>query len=204
MLRFRFRILVKSRSSTSGRREVKSVLPPLLHQRSVLLVWYITPTTSTYSVYWHYPQSPKKVGEDIAKATGAWKGLRVTVQLTIQNRQAKVDVVPSASSLVIKALKGIFSSINRLKTIMLKIRAPLEPPRDRKKEKNIKHSGNITFDEVIDIARTMRSKSLAKTLANGAKEILGTAQSVGCTVDGQPPHDIIDAINSGELEVPEE
>ena len=54
-------------------------------------------------------QSPKKVGEDIAKATGAWKGLRVTVQLTIQNRQAKVDVVPSASSLVIKALKGAFT-----------------------------------------------------------------------------------------------
>lgn len=53
-----------------------------------------------------HEQSPKKVGEDIAKATGAWKGLRVTVQLTIQNRQAKVDVVPSASSLVIKALKG--------------------------------------------------------------------------------------------------
>jgi hypothetical protein len=51
-------------------------------------------------------QSPKKIGEDIAKATGDWKGLRVTVQLTIQNRQATVAVVPSASSLVIKALKG--------------------------------------------------------------------------------------------------
>lgn len=50
--------------------------------------------------------SPKKVGEDIAKATSQWKGLRVTVQLTIQNRQAAVSVVPSASSLVIKALKG--------------------------------------------------------------------------------------------------
>ena len=80
----------------------------------------------------------------------------------------------------------------------------IEPPRDRKKEKNIKHSGNITLDEVFDIARTMRSKSLAKNLANGAKEILGTAQSVGCTVDGQPPHDIIDAINAGEIEVPDE
>ena len=79
-----------------------------------------------------------------------------------------------------------------------------EPPRDRKKEKNIKHTGNITFDEVLDIARTMRSKSLAKDLAGGAKEILGTAQSVGCTVDGQPPHDVIDSINSGELEVPDE
>lgn len=53
-------------------------------------------------------QSPKKVGEDIAKATGDWKGLRVTVQLTIQNRQAAVSVVPSASSLVIRALKGAF------------------------------------------------------------------------------------------------
>jgi len=128
--------------------------------------------------------SPKKVGEDIAKATSAWKGLRVTVQLTIQNRQAKVDVVPSASSLVIKALK--------------------EPPRDRKKEKNIKHSGNIAFDEIVDIARTMRSKSLAKTLANGCKEILGTAQSIGCTIDGMAPHDVIDKINEGEIEVPEE
>lgn len=54
-------------------------------------------------------QSPKKVGEDIAKASGDWKGLRVTVQLTVQNRQAQVAVVPSASSLVIKALKGTFS-----------------------------------------------------------------------------------------------
>jgi large subunit ribosomal protein L12e len=51
-------------------------------------------------------QSPKKVGEDIAKATQDWKGLRVTCQLTIQNRQAAVSVVPSASALVIKALKG--------------------------------------------------------------------------------------------------
>lgn len=79
-----------------------------------------------------------------------------------------------------------------------------EPPRDRKKEKNIKHSGNITLDEIFDIARIMRSKSLAKTLANGAKEILGTAQSVGCTVDGQPPHDIIEAITAGDIEVPDE
>jgi len=79
-----------------------------------------------------HSQSPKKVGEDIAKATGDWKGLRVTVQLTIQNRQAKVSVVPSASSLVIKALK--------------------EPPRDRKKEKNIKHTGNVSFDEIVSVS----------------------------------------------------
>ena len=50
----------------------------------------------------------------------------------------------------------------------------------------------------------MRSKSLAKDLAGTVKEILGTAQSIGCTVDGRPPHDIIDAINAGEWEVPDE
>jgi len=80
----------------------------------------------------------------------------------------------------------------------------VEPPRDRKKEKNIKHSGNIPLDEIFDIARTMKSKSLAKDLSGTTKEILGTAQSIGCTVDGKPPHDIIDAINSGEIEVPAE
>ncbi len=34
------------------------------------------------------------------------------------------------------------------------------------------------------------------------KEILGTAQSVGCTIDGCPPHDVIDDINSGKIECP--
>merc|ERR1712149_118614 len=128
--------------------------------------------------------SPKKVGEDIAKATGDWKGLKVTVKLTIQNRQATVSVVPAASSLIIKALK--------------------EPPRDRKKVKNIKHDGNITWDDILSAARTMRERSMAKDLAGVCRELLGTAHSIGCTVDGEHPHDLIEKIRDGELEVPEE
>lgn len=129
-------------------------------------------------------QAPKKIGEDIAKASGEWKGLRVTVQLTVQNRQAAIAIVPSASSLVIKALK--------------------EPLRDRKKTKNITHSGNIPIDEIIEIARTMRYKSFGRTLASTVKEILGTCQSVGCKVDKKHPHDIIEAIDEGSIEIPEE
>jgi hypothetical protein len=68
----------------------------------------VCPLASKVLLILRLPQSPKKVGEDIAKATSQWKGLRVTVQLTIQNRQAAVSVVPSASSLVIKALKGVY------------------------------------------------------------------------------------------------
>ena len=161
--------------------------------------------------------------------------MRITVKLTVQNRQAKIDVLPSASSLVIRCLK--------------------EPPRDKKKVKNskhtfiiffvnevgqlfyliisfiVKHNGSITFDEVLSIARQMRPRSMANQLSGTVKEILGlflsfillknkncefvysndlrfsirigTAQSVGCHVDGQNPHDIILKVNSGEYAVPE-
>lgn len=126
--------------------------------------------------------SPKKVGDDIAKATGEWKGLKITVCLTIQNRQATISVVPSAASLIVRALK--------------------EPPRDRKKVKNIKHSGNISFDDILAIARTMRPRSMARELSGTCKEVLGTARSVGCTIDGKSPSDVIDEINSGAIEVP--
>ncbi|XP_004638610.1 60S ribosomal protein L12-like [Octodon degus] len=122
--------------------------------------------------------SPKKVGDDIAKATGDWKGLRITVKLT----QAQTEAVPSASALIIKALK--------------------EPPRDRKKQKNIKHSGNIIFDEIVHIARQMRHRSLARELSGIIKEILGTAESVGCNVDSRHPHDIVDDVNNDVVKCP--
>ena len=128
--------------------------------------------------------SPKKVGEDIAKSTTDWKGLRIRVQLTVQNRQAKIEVIPTASALVIKALK--------------------EPPRDRKKVKHVQHTGNISLEDVYSIARTMRPRPIAKEFSGTVKEILGTAQSVGCKVEGKHPHDWIDAINEGTLEVPDE
>ena len=126
--------------------------------------------------------SPKKVGEDIQKATMDWKGMNVTVKLTVQNRQASVEVVPSASSLIVKALK--------------------EPPRDRKKVKHIKHDGNVTLDEIIEIARKMRDRSMAKELKGTVCEMLGTAFSVGCTVNGESPKDLQEQIQNGELDIP--
>ena len=81
-----------------------------------------------------------------------------------------MSVVPSATVLVIKALK--------------------ELERDRKKTKNIKHNGNISLDDVIKIAKVMKPRSMAKDLSGTVKEILGTCVSVGCTVDGKDPKDL--------------
>lgn len=66
----------------------------------------------------------------------------------------------------------------------------------------VQHKGNLTMDQVIDIARIMRPRSMARYLSGTVKEILGTCQSVGCTVDGSHPHDKIDEINDGSLTIP--
>ncbi|OWK05488.1 hypothetical protein Celaphus_00001729, partial [Cervus elaphus hippelaphus] len=92
--------------------------------------------------------SPKKVGDDITKATGDRKGLRITVKLTIHNRQAQIEVVPSTSALIIKALQY----------------------KDRRRK-------TLSTDEIT-------------LLMSLIKEILETAQSVGCSVDGCHFHDI--------------
>lgn len=102
-------------------------------------------------------------------------------KLSVQNRQASVEVTPSAASMVIRALK--------------------EPPRDRKKQKDVPHDGNLSLDAVIEIAKACRGRSLAKHMSGTVKEVLGTAQSVGCTVDGKPPHDVIDEINAGTIDI---
>lgn len=123
------------------------------------------------------------MGEDIQKATLEWKGLKVTVKLIIQNRQAAVELVPSASSMIIRELK--------------------EPPRDRKKgPKNVKHSGSITIAQAIEIAKVMRPRSMAREFSGTVKEILGTCVSVGCKVNGKSPTEVMAEIDAGEVDIP--
>jgi large subunit ribosomal protein L12e len=173
--------------------------------------------------------SAKKIADDVAKMTKAYAGLKVTCKLIVQNRQvryyalllcslyvgfvlclsrlsvclfsypfspqtlyiffhaypqAQIEVVASAATLIIQALD--------------------EPMRDRKTEKNILHDGDLTIEQIYEVARLMRPRSMAKTFAGTVKEVLGTCQSVGCTVNGEAPHDIIDDINDpdGDIKVP--
>ncbi|XP_030931110.1 60S ribosomal protein L12-3-like [Quercus lobata] len=77
----------------------------------------------------------------------------VDVYVRVTGGEAKVSMVPSAVVLVIKVLK--------------------EPERDRKKMKNIKHNGYISLDDVIEITKVMKPRSMAKDLSGTVKEILG-------------------------------
>merc|ERR1711965_690644 len=127
--------------------------------------------------------SPKSVGEDLCKATKDWKGMNVTCKLLVQNRKVTVQVVPSATALIIKALK--------------------EPPRDRKKVKNISHDGNLSWDDIISVTRSMRCRSNAKSLQGTCLEVLGTCRGLGCTINGDDAEDATQMIYDGEVEVPE-
>ena len=124
---------------------------------------------------------PKKVGEDIQKATAKWKGVKIEICIAVQNRQCTVSVRPSVAPLLIEALK--------------------EPARDRKKVKNITHNGNISFDDILKIAKTMREakKSLSIDLTGSVKEVLGTAVSLGCTIDGKTAKEMTALVEKGEV-----
>ena len=70
--------------------------------------------------------NPKKAGDDIQKATKEWKGIKLMIELRVQNRDAQVTVIPTAAGHVIKAMG--------------------EPARDRKKQKIRKYSlADLTF-----------------------------------------------------------
>ena len=125
-----------------------------------------------------------KVGQQVASATEKFKGFRCTVQISIINREATVSVLPTTSTLLIAALN--------------------EPKRDRKKVKNVKHTGSLSLDTIIDIARQMRFKSMSKTLEGTVLEVLGTAQAMRANVEGQDSKIIQKKIKAGELQVPEQ
>ena len=114
--------------------------------------------------------APKKVGEDIQKATKDWRGIKIYIEIMVQNRQATVSICPTAAPLILKALK--------------------EPPRDRKKTKNVVHNGKLSLDNIIAIAKEMRPKSMAASFKGNVLEVLGTCVSVGCTIDGKSPKDV--------------
>jgi large subunit ribosomal protein L12e len=127
-----------------------------------------------------YGCNPKKAGDEISKQTKEYTNIRLYVKLSIQAREIKkVDLFPTSSAYIIKELK--------------------EPVRQRRKVKGTvyKHTGNLTFDQVKNIAKKMRDKSLARELKGTVKEVLGTCLAVGITVDGKNPKDVTAEVDSG-------
>ena len=131
-----------------------------------------------------YGCNPKKAGEEISKNTKEYTNIRLYVRLSIQAREIKqVELLPTSSAYIIKELK--------------------EPVRQRRKVKGAtyKHTGNLSFEQVKNIAKKMKDKSLARELKGTVKEVLGTCLAVGITVDGKNPKDVTRDVEDGKLSI---
>ena len=126
---------------------------------------------------------PKEIHAQVDKECKAWAGVRIFVELHAQNRACKIVYKIGTSAHIIKEMGGVTGE------------------RDRKKVKLPPRSGNISFDQLLKVARICEAegKSNAKGFEGTVKTVLGTCMTMGCTVDGQSPKEVRNKINAGEL-----
>lgn len=126
--------------------------PSLTPKRSKSCVYGAPGTRSAPHPPWPPRSTPGSVSKgsrwEHRHGSRDWRGLRITVRLPSQNRQAQPEAVPSEG----QASQGATER--------------------QKKQKNIKHSGIITFDKILNVAWQMWHQSLARELSGTIKEIL--------------------------------
>ena len=65
---------------------------------------------------------------------------------------------------------------------------------------NTEYVGDLTFDQVVNIAKRKRDGLFAASLKSAVREIVGSCQSMGVTVEGQHGKAIQDQIATGEFD----
>ncbi|HHI00826.1 50S ribosomal protein L11 [Thermococcus aggregans] len=120
----------------------------------------------------------KQVVDRINEATKDFAGMQVPVKIIVDpvTRQFEIEVgTPPVSQLIKKEL-GLEKGSS-------------EPTR------NI--VGNLTMEQVIKIAKAKKQQMLAADLKAAAKEVIGTALSMGVTVEGKDPREVQKEIDEG-------
>jgi len=129
----------------------------------------------------------KAVGEDVKKITTKhYNGQRVHVLLTVKDRKATCTVVPSTAQIIIRELHEI-----------------REVKKKGVDKQPVVHNGSISLNTLFAIAAEIKDSSRSKTLRGTVKEVLGTARSVKCFIDGKTPKEVTDAVNEGRSAVAE-
>jgi len=119
-----------------------------------------------------------EVIEKINKMTEMYKGFTVTVKIIVdldtKNYEIQLEL-PTVTSLLLSIAKAS------------------EPSGDPMHKK----IGNISIEDVIRVALMKKPELTAKTLKAAVKTILGSARSIGLTVEGKDPKDVIKEMEQG-------
>ena len=121
-----------------------------------------------------------KVVEEINKKTSGFSGIKVPV---------KVIVDPSTKEFSIEVGSPPVSEL-------LKKRAGIEKGSGSAwKEGSV---GNISLKDIVEISNSIEDNTLSSSKKALVKEVLGTALSIGLTVDNKNPKQLISEINEGK------
>ncbi len=61
--------------------------------------------------------------------------------------------------------------------------------------------GNLTLEQLKNVVKAKEAKLYGKTIAERAKQVLGTCKSMGVKCENEDPREIIRKINSGEIKL---
>ena len=121
---------------------------------------------------------PAKVVEEINRATKVYEGLQVRVDVIVDLDSMKYDLrvkLPTTTSLLLRAAGA---------------EAPSGDPAHKK-------VGDISLEKAIEIAILKKPELNSKSLKAAVKTILGTARSIGITVNGKDPKEVQAEIDRG-------
>ncbi|AAB90697.1 MULTISPECIES: 50S ribosomal protein L11 [Archaeoglobus] len=126
----------------------------------------------------------KQVVDKINEATKDYEGLSVPVKIIVKDdRSFEIEVgIPPVSALIKRELGIEKGASNPGREVV----------------------GNLTMEQLLNIARIKRQQSLSYTLKEVVKEVLGTCNSMGITVEGKSPKELTRMIEEGQVEIPEE
>jgi len=123
----------------------------------------------------------KDVVDAVNEKTMLFKGLTVPVRIECDpvTKQFEIFVeTPSTASLLLKELGIEKGSINSSE----------------------QKSGDLSLEQVISVTNAKKDIFLSKTFKNAVKTVIGTALSIGATVEGSNPRDIQKRIDAGEFD----
>lgn len=122
-----------------------------------------------------------QVVADINKKTADFAGMQVPIKVIIDTETKEYDIeigTPPATALIKQELNLKKASGNAKTEIV----------------------GDLTFDQVLKIQRMKEDALTGKSVKQRVKEIVGTARSMGVTIDGKKSEELVAAINAGEYD----
>ncbi len=122
----------------------------------------------------------KAVIDKVNAETAAFKGMQVPVKIIVEdNKQFRIEIgTPPTSALILKEL-GLEKGSGK---------------------PNTETVGDLKIQQAIKIAKMKKNETLAKTLKNGVKEVIGSCLPLGITVEGMKAKDAGKAVSEGKFD----